>query len=113
MAITNLLRLINVLIAILAIPPSVGLLLHVVGERKLIPTTRNSTNQILRFMFAVFSVIGIFNGLLSFLLLVGFDFDLLNGWAQAVFNFRNIIVNLAVFVISWGFWIVTNRTKGK
>lgn len=108
---TNLLRLINTLIALLTIPPAVGVLLHVISESKIIPKATTSVNYLLRITFGAIAIASVFNALLSFLLLIGYDFTPWGQYAQYLYNGRNLIQNGGAFITSWGFWVIINRAK--
>ena len=107
------LRIINVIFALGSVPFSLYLLKEVITEEKQIPKATSTTNMILRRVFALFSIAAILNALIS----VGLIFDAFSahsaGIVQSIFNFRNFIVNFAIFITSYGLYNVVKKSKNK
>jgi len=111
MTATNILRLINVLLAILSVPPAIGVLFHVWRERTIVRKAPTYLNVLLRYLFGMFALGGLFNAFLSLGLFLGLN---IHGWgepAQWLFNARNIVTNLTLFVTSWGFFTIVNKGR--
>jgi len=111
MDITNFLRLVNTLLAIMTIPPALGVLFHVTSEAKVIPTATTTLNKILRVSFVTLAVSAMLNAALSFMLLIGYDFELFGEYSQYLFNSRNLVHNIGSLIISWGFLIVIRKAN--
>lgn len=112
MNIVDFLRVTNIIIALISLPPTFLLLKNLYRESKK-TGDRKSLHRMLRNMFLMFAFISIFNALISFLLFIRFDFTLIFGetLGMTIFNVRNIAINLSVCSISWGIYFFLRRIK--
>jgi len=109
----SLLRLLNVIISVLSVPPSIFLFREVSIEKTDIHPESRFINNILRRLFFLFAIGSIASATLSLLLFLGFEFDQ-SFLPQSVFNLRNLIINTMISITSWGFWIIVlHQKKGK
>lgn len=112
--IINVLRILNVIVAIAALPPSFSLLRVLNKERKKLSKKRYDINSMLADTFLIFIAILVLNALISFLLFINFDLDEIFGKTigQSIFNIRNLGINVALFFISWGLYFTTKAKGG-
>lgn len=108
----NLYRMLNIVIAIASIPPSVFLLHSVSVERTKVHPKSKIINDILRRLFFLSAIVSMLNALLSFALVINFDFGT-QFFGQSLFNTRNLIVNLMISLTTWGFSIIVKHERVK
>lgn len=84
------------------------LLKKLVNERPLLIDGKRNLNSLLIGVFFIFVIASLSNAFLSLALVIQLTFDG-TPLGDALFNFRNIIVNAGYCAISWGFWYIVNR----
>lgn len=107
----NLLRALNISLALASLPPSLILLFVVQRERKIIKPASLGINRILRFLFGLMAFISITNALMTISAFFSLHSSLEPNVVREILNLRSIIGNLGFTVVSWGFLILHRRAN--
>lgn len=104
----DLLRAVNLILAVASLPPALWLLYQTIKEYSLTNGDKgtSATNIALRFLFTGFAVTALFNAGISFLFLTDYGGTVSYEAEQGIVNVRNLVVNLAVFIASWVFFYI-------
>ena len=109
MTFISVLRLINIMVALVSIMPVASILFNLVRHRKNAQSkSRRDLMAVFTLAFSMFALAAVYNAILSFLLYIGFDFQELVGffWSQVLFNLRNILVNISFLIVNYGVYNV-------
>ena len=100
MDLLQLLRITNLITALLSVVPSTYLLYKIISERPLISTELKIVNSVLTLIGAGTALAGILNGLvLLAIMFIDGGWSLTTG-GLSVINMKNLIVNVIILVIS-------------
>ena len=92
----DIIQIINTIVALISVPPSIVLLLTVLKERHVIPVKQRKVNKALKILFSGIAVSSIINATLSVISLTGS-----RAFSHAVSPYRGLFINLFFFVTSW------------
>jgi len=92
----EIIQIINTIVALISVPPSIVLLMIVAKEKRVIPVKQRKVNKALTVLFAGISLSAIVNATLSLIALVG------NGLAAHQMSpYSRLFVNAFFLVTSW------------
>lgn len=105
--INSILRIINVVLAVLAILPSHQLLRHVWKEKKFIDANAKNTNYVLRVLFTFFIIVVFLNAGISILTLLEVNINIIS--LHSIANVRTLVVNSGILAISMALNAVSHK----
>lgn len=105
MEVTEAMTVLSVLLALLAVPPSVSLLRTVLDESKVVPENETKLNRVLTTLFVGVGIFAVINASISFLNLL--DVSGIHKIAVA----RTLLVNAFFSFFSWSLYLVHKDGK--
>lgn len=102
----EIIQIINTIIALISVPPSIILLIEVVREKKLIPIKQRRINKALTLLFGGISFSAIINATLSLIALSGSKVA-----AHDMSPYRSLFINTFFLVTSWLIYIAHKEIK--
>jgi hypothetical protein len=105
-------RILNIVIALLSVPPSIMLFKTALSDRPQLINGRKELNTILILLFMSFIVSAFANAILTSLIFLKISFER-QIIGDLLFNARNLIVNFGYCTNAWGFWYIIHRYRNE
>lgn len=104
------LRIINLIVALLTLPPLFYLVHKLYVEEKLIPVQRIFLNRVVRYSLLLFAFSGILNATILFLILIESRYSKTLGFSYFI-NAKNLLINISFLIVGWGIYFFIEKRK--
>ena len=108
------LRYLSSILAFITIPFAFSLARFLYKERTILKNEGSKNlNTLLTIITSLFVITAFYSGALSFILAIHFDLGDTLGTETAtnVFNIRNVLTNLTIFIFHFGLWLFIKKKK--